>query len=157
MQKISPFFWFDTQAEEAVDFYVSVFPDSRKGQVTYYNDAFPERAGKAMTVHFELFGQAFTALNGGPHFKFTPAISLFVRCRGQQEVDGYWDKLTEGGKPGQCGWLEDRFGLSWQVVPEELFELLADPKKAEGATQAMLGMRKIVIAELERTPQSEDL
>jgi len=103
-----------------------------------------------MTVSFQLFGQDFTALNGGPHYKFTPAISLAVRCRGQQEVDEYWDKLTEGGKPGRCGWLEDRFGLSWQIVPEELFELLSDAKKAGRVTQAMLVMGKIVIAELER-------
>ena len=150
MQEISPFFWFDTQAEEAVDFYVSVFKDSRKGKVTYYNDAIPGMAGKVMTVSFQLFGQDFTALNGGPLYKFTPAISMFVRCRGQQEVDEYWNKLTDGGKPGQCGWLEDKFGVTWQVVPEELFELLGDPKKAGRVTQAMLTMGKIDIGGLER-------
>ncbi len=150
MQKISPFFWFDTQAEEAVDFYVSVFEDSRKGRVTYYNDAIPGMAGKVMTVSFQLFGQDFTALNGGPQFKFTPAISMFVRCRGQQEVDEYWNKLTDGGKPGRCGWLEDKFGVTWQVVPEELFELLGDPGKAGRVTQAMLTMGKIDIGELVR-------
>jgi predicted 3-demethylubiquinone-9 3-methyltransferase (glyoxalase superfamily) len=154
MQKISPFFWFDTQAEEAVDFYVSVFKDSRKGRVTYYNDAIPGMAGKVMTVSFQLFGQDFTALNGGPQFKFTPAISMFVRCRGQQEVDDYWDRLSDGGEPGRCGWLEDKFGVTWQVVPEELFELLGDAKKAGRVTQAMLGMKKIVIEELVRAGEA---
>ena len=154
MQKISPFLWFDTQAEEAVDFYLTVFPDARKGCVTRYNEAFAERAGKAMTVSFELFGLEFTALNGGPHYKFNPAISLYIRCRGQQEVDGYWEKLTEGGTPGRCGWLQDKFGLSWQVVPDELFELLADPAKAARVTQSMLTMQKVLIAELRRAADS---
>jgi predicted 3-demethylubiquinone-9 3-methyltransferase (glyoxalase superfamily) len=107
-----------------------------------------------MTVSFQLFGQDFTALNGEPQFKFTPAISMFVRCRGQEEVHEYWDKLTVGGKPGRCGWLEDKFGVSWQVVPEELFELLGDAKKAGRVTQAMLGMEKIVIAELVRAGEA---
>ncbi len=150
MQKVTPFFWFDTQAEEAVDFYVSVFNDSNKGRVTYYPDAIPGVGGKVMTVNFQLFGQGFTALNGGPQYKFTPAISMFVHCKGQQEVDELWGKLTKDGKPGQCGWLEDKFGVTWQVVPEELQALLGDPKKAGKVMPAMLSMGKIDIAELVR-------
>jgi predicted 3-demethylubiquinone-9 3-methyltransferase (glyoxalase superfamily) len=151
MQKVTPFFWFDTQADEAVDFYVSVFKDSRKGRVNYYPDGIPGVGGKVMSVGFQLFGQEFIALNGGPQYKFTPAISMLVHCKGQQEVDEYWEKLTAGGgTPGRCGWLEDKFGVTWQVVPEELQALLSDPKKAAKIMPGMLTMGKIDIGELER-------
>jgi len=155
MPKITPFLWFDTQAEQAADFYISVFPQSQKGRVTYYNHAFPERDGTVMTVHFQLFGQEFTALNGGPSFTFTPAISLFVHCDSQQEVDRVWDKLTEGGKPGRCGWLEDKFGVTWQVVPTELFILLADkdPAKAQRVTESMLTMQKLDVNVLKQAAE----
>jgi predicted 3-demethylubiquinone-9 3-methyltransferase (glyoxalase superfamily) len=158
MQKISPFLWFDTQAEEAVDFYLSVFKEGKKHRVTYYNNAVPGRAGQVLTVNFELFGQNYVALNGGPQYTFTPAISLFVRCKGQQEVDELWDKLTEGGKPGQCGWLEDKFGLSWQIAPEEMFELIGspDPRAAQRVMEAMFPMRKIVIADLQAAAARKD-
>jgi len=158
VQKISPFLWFDTQAEEAVDFYLSVFKDGKKHRVARYGDAIPAMSGKAMTVNFELFGQHYIALNGGPQYKFTPAISLLVRCRGQQEVDELWGKLTEGGEPGRCGWLEDKFGLSWQIAPEEMFALLAnpDPKAAQRVAEAMLAMRKIVIADLQAAADRQD-
>ncbi|MBT9331299.1 VOC family protein [Paracidobacterium acidisoli] len=147
MQKISPFLWFDRQAEEAVDFYTSIFQSSKKGRVTRYGDAFPDRSGEVMTVGFELFGQEFTALNGGPHFTFTPAVSFFIRCDSQDEVDFLWEKLSEGGRPGQCGWLTDKFGVSWQVVPVELFDLLADKdsQRTLRVTQAMLAMKKFDI------------
>jgi predicted 3-demethylubiquinone-9 3-methyltransferase (glyoxalase superfamily) len=150
VQKINPYLWFDTQAETAVDFYLSVFPQSKKKATTYYSPAFAERAGTVMTVSFELFGQEFIALNGGPQFSFTPAISLLVHCESQREVDELWEKLTEGGKPGRCGWLEDRFGVTWQVVPDELFVLLADPSRAERVTQSMLTMAKIDVEVLKR-------
>jgi len=159
MQKISPFLWFDTQAEEAVDFYLSVFNDGKKHGVVRHGDAIPAMSGKVMTVNFELSGQQYIALNGGPQYKFTPAISLFVRCKGQQEVDELWDKLTEGGKPGRCGWLEDKFGLSWQIAPEEMFALIGnpDPKAAQRVVEAMLPMRKIIIADLQAASDREGL
>ena len=136
---ISPFLWFDANAEEAVDFYLSVFKNSRRlGE-------FRTPDGKILTVSFELDGQKFTALNGGPKFKFTEAVSFVVRCESQQAIDEYWSKLTAGGTESQCGWLKDKFGLSWQIVPERLTELLKHPK----AIQAMLGMKKLNIAELE--------
>ena len=136
---ISPFLWFDANAEEAVDFYLSVFKNSRRlGE-------FRTPDGKILTVSFELDGQKFTALNGGPKFKFTEAVSFVVRCESQQAIDEYWAKLTAGGTESQCGWLKDKFGLSWQIVPERLTELLKHPK----AIQAMLGMKKLNIAELE--------
>ena len=136
---ISPFLWFDANAEEAVDFYLSVFKNSRRlGE-------FRTPDGKLLTVSFELDGQKFTALNGGPKFKFTEAVSFVVRCESQQAIDEYWSKLTAGGTESQCGWLKDKFGLSWQIVPERLTELLKQPK----AIQAMLGMKKLNIAELE--------
>jgi len=156
MQLISPFLWFDGQAEAAATFYVSVFPNSRIHQVLRYGEAGREQHGQApgtvMTVEFELDGQCFTALNGGPHFQFTPAVSFVVHCRTQAEVDHYWHRLSEGGAPEaqQCGWLADRFGLSWQIVPDRLIELLADPTTAEPAMQAMVAMKKIDIDALER-------
>jgi predicted 3-demethylubiquinone-9 3-methyltransferase (glyoxalase superfamily) len=137
--RVSPFLWFDNNAEEAVTLYLSVFPNSRRLDEL-------KREGSVMTVGFELDGQKFTALNGGPHFKFNEAISLIVRCDSQAEIDHYWSKLSAGGSEGQCGWLKDRFGLSWQVVPGRLPDLIRHPK----AMQAMLTMKKLDIAELER-------
>jgi predicted 3-demethylubiquinone-9 3-methyltransferase (glyoxalase superfamily) len=145
--------WFDTQAEEAAQFYTSVFKDSRMDRVSRYGEAGPRPAGMVMTAEFELNGQKFLALNGGPEFTFTEAISFQIPCTGQDEVDYYWDRLTaDGGQPGPCGWLKDRFGLSWQVVPTVLASLLSDPdpEKATRANQAMLSMGKLDIAELER-------
>jgi predicted 3-demethylubiquinone-9 3-methyltransferase (glyoxalase superfamily) len=152
MQKIVPFLWFDRQAEEAMHFYTSIFPRSRAGKVTRYGDGGPFPKGTAMTVSFELEGQEFHALNGGPEHPFTPAISLLVSCETQAEVDQLWAKLSDGGKPGPCGWLEDRYGVSWQIIPTALPRLLgdADPERAARAVQAMLGMQKIDIAALER-------
>ena len=141
--RITPFLWFDNNAEEAVEFYMSVFRDSRRlgGLRTAESPS-----GKALTVAFELDGQRFTALNGGPHFKFNEAVSFVVRCDSQAEVDEYWAKLSAGGSEGQCGWLKDKFGLSWQIVPKQLPELLRNQK----AMDAMMGMKKLDIAALER-------
>jgi predicted 3-demethylubiquinone-9 3-methyltransferase (glyoxalase superfamily) len=152
MSSITPFLWFDTEAEEAAEFYTSVFPSSRILEVSRYGEGAPGPAGTVMTVSFELDGLEFVALNGGPQYSFTEAISFQVSCRDQDEVDAYWSKLSEGGEEGPCGWLKDRFGLSWQIVPTRLPELLGDPdrEKAQRAMQAMLSMRKIEIAELER-------
>jgi predicted 3-demethylubiquinone-9 3-methyltransferase (glyoxalase superfamily) len=152
MSSITPFLWFDTEAEEAAEFYTSVFPSSRILEVSRYGEGGPGPAGTVMTVSFELDGLEFVALNGGPQYSFTEAISLQVSCRDQDEVDAYWSKLSDGGEEGPCGWLKDRFGLSWQIVPTRLPELLGDPdrEKAQRAMQAMLSMRKIEIAELER-------
>ena len=152
MQKLTPCLWFDTEGEEAARFYVSVFPRSTIGEITRYGSAGPRREGMVMTVSFELDGQTFTALNGGPDFTFNEAISFEVSCESQEEVDMFWSKLSEGGEQGPCGWLKDRFGVSWQIVPTRLVELLADPdrEKSQRVMQAMLGMRKIEIAELER-------
>jgi predicted 3-demethylubiquinone-9 3-methyltransferase (glyoxalase superfamily) len=153
MQTISPFLWFDTQAEEAASFYVSVFPNSRILDVTRYTAAGPGPEGRAMTVVFEVNGLRMTALNGGPHFKFSEAVSFVAPCETQAEVDSYWEKLTAGGgEPGQCGWLKDRFGLSWQVTPNALPEVLGGPDQegARRATAAMLKMTKLDIAELRR-------
>jgi predicted 3-demethylubiquinone-9 3-methyltransferase (glyoxalase superfamily) len=148
--RITPFLWFDSNAEEAVEFYLSVFPNSRRlSQMGAPADG-PKPAGRVVTIGFELDGQKFTALNGGPMFKFTEAVSFVVRCESQQEVDEYWSKLSAGGSEGQCGWLKDKFGLSWQVVPTRLPELIRTPK----AMQAMLRMKKLDIAELERAAQS---
>ena len=151
MQKISPFLWFDTQAEEAVKFYTSIFKNSRIGGVTRCGEAGPGPAGSVMVAQFELEGLRFTALNGDPMFKFTEAISMVVDCKDQAEVDHYWYALSEGGQPGQCGWLEDKFGLSWQIVPEALPRLLsdADGAKAGRVMQAMLQMTRIEVAKLE--------
>jgi len=151
-QKITPFLWFDGQAEEAARFYTSIFKNSSLGDVSRYGPEGPGPAGSAMTVSFTLEGLNFTALNGGPEYKFTPAISLYVDCKTQEEVDYLWDRLVEGGRPDQCGWLVDRFGVSWQIVPSALIELLGDPdrEKAGRVMQAMLKMVKIDIAELRR-------
>jgi len=155
-QKISPFLWFDTQAEEAAEFYVSIFEDSRIVAISRYSEAGKERHGKepgsAMVVSFELCGQKFSALNGGPQFKFSEAISFAVGCETQAEIDHYWSKLTEGGQESQCGWLKDRFGVSWQIVPSILPELLtgSDRDAANRVTQAFMQMKKFDIEALER-------
>jgi predicted 3-demethylubiquinone-9 3-methyltransferase (glyoxalase superfamily) len=153
MQKITPFLWFDDNAEEAIEFYASIFPDAKIGDVSRQN-------GKFFLGSFELAGQRFFALNGGPQFKFTEAFSLYVNCKDQAEVDRYWDSLLEGGgKPQQCGWLKDRYGLSWQIIPEALPRLIGDPdpKKAERAMKAMLQMVKIDIAALEAAHRGEEI
>ena len=144
--------WFDTQGEEAATFYTSVFPNSRITDVARYGSAGPRPAGTVMTVAFELDGQRFLALNGGPQFTFDEAISFVVSCKDQAEVDHYWSTLSDGGEEGPCGWLKDRFGISWQIVPEALPRLLADPdpERSQRAMAAMLQMRKIEIDELER-------
>lgn len=152
MQRITPFLWFDNNAEEAMNFYVSVFKNSRVGRVTRYGDAGPGPAGTVMTVEFELDGQEFVGLNGGPHFHFTEAVSFTVRCETQEEIDYYWDKLSEGGATSRCGWLKDKFGLSWQVEPRILGDLMADkdPVKAKRVMEAMLKMDKIDIEPIRR-------
>ena len=152
MQKIVTFLWFDDQAEEAARFYTSLFPNSKLGTISRYGDAGPGPKGSVMMVTFELAGQQFMALNGGPHFSFTPAISLLVICESQAEVDELWEKLSEGGRTDQCGWLQDRFGVSWQIVPTRLGELMADPDPARSkrVMEAMLKMGKLDLAELER-------
>lgn len=148
-QKITPFLWYDSQAEEAANFYCSLFKDSKVHKVTRYPEGAPAPAGTAMTVEFALAGVPFIALNGGPHFKFTEAISLSVDCEDQQEIDTLWNKLTaDGGQPSQCGWLKDKYGLSWQIVPRQLSALLS--KGAGRAMQAMMGMQKLDIAALQR-------
>ncbi len=156
-QKIVPNLWFDTEAEEAAEFYVSVFDNSRIVNVTHYTEAGPRPAGTVMTVEFELDGQRFVGIDGGPEFKFDEAVSFAIECETQEEVDYYWDKLLEGGEESQCGWLKDRFGLSWQVVPTGMEELFADPdpKRAERAMRAMLGMRKLEIAALQRAADGD--
>ena len=158
MQKITPFLWFDNQAEEASNFYISLFDDAAITDVSRYPEGSPGPAGEVMTVSFRLAGQEFTALNGGPQFTFSEAISFAVHCRDQDEVDRLWAQLTEGGAPGQCGWLTDRFGLSWQIVPDRLNELLADPDpgRAQRAMQAMLQMEKIEIKALEDAANAMD-
>jgi predicted 3-demethylubiquinone-9 3-methyltransferase (glyoxalase superfamily) len=148
--RITPFLWFDSNAEEAVDFYLSVFKNSRRLEEFRSPDDQAGPAGKVLTIAFELDGQKFTALNGGPTFKFTEAISFAVRCEDQAEVDYYWSRLTAEGSESQCGWLKDKFGLSWQIVPARIGELLKTPQ----AVQAMMGMKKLDIAELERAAQS---
>jgi predicted 3-demethylubiquinone-9 3-methyltransferase (glyoxalase superfamily) len=153
MPSITPFFWFDTQAEEAANFYTSVFPNSRVTDVVRYGETGPGPAGTVMTVRFELDGNPFVALNGGPeHYGFNLGISFMVNCETQDEVDRYWALLTEGGEEGQCGWLKDKYGLSWQIVPEALPSLLGDPdpERSERAMQAMLKMKKLDIHEMER-------
>jgi predicted 3-demethylubiquinone-9 3-methyltransferase (glyoxalase superfamily) len=152
MQKIVPFLWFDGNAEEAMNFYVSIFKKSKVVRVTRYGDAGPGPKGSVMSCTFQLEGQEFYALNGGPQFKFTPAISLFVNCETQQEVDELWKKLlSAGGREDQCGWLQDKYGLSWQIIPTALGKMLSDkdPKKATRAMQAMLKMKKIEIKGLQ--------
>lgn len=151
MQKITPFLWFDNNAEEALNFYTSLFKDSRIVNVARYGDAGPGPKGQVMTATFQLEGQDFIALNGGPQFKFTEAISFVVNCKTQEEVDFLWEKLTEGGEEQPCGWLKDRFGLSWQIIPELLGKLISDPDPAKAAnvTNAMLQMKKIDSAKLQ--------
>jgi predicted 3-demethylubiquinone-9 3-methyltransferase (glyoxalase superfamily) len=150
MQKITPFLWFDNQAEEAANTYVSIFKNSRIEDITRYGAGGPGPEGSVMTVAFQLDGQDFVALNGGPVFTFTPAISFYVSCVTQEEVDDLWGMLSAGGEEGQCGWLKDRFGVSWQIVPTALTEMLndPDPEKASRVMNAMLQMRKIEIADL---------
>jgi predicted 3-demethylubiquinone-9 3-methyltransferase (glyoxalase superfamily) len=148
--RISPFLWFDSNAEEAVEFYLTVFKNARRLDGLRHTEDTPGPKGTVMTVPFELDGQTFTALNGGPMFKFSEAVSFVVRCDSQAEVDYYWSKLSAGGKESQCGWLKDKFGLSWQIVPAKLATLIKHPK----AMQAMMKMKKLDIAELERAAQS---
>ncbi len=151
VQKIHPYLWFDNQAEEAMNFYVSIFRNSRVIHVARYGEAGPGPAGGVMIATFELDGVRFTALNGGPRFKFTEAISLYVDCADQAEVDHYWNRLLEGGAPQMCGWLRDKFGLSWQIIPAALNRLMGDPDpvKANRVMEAMLQMQKIDVAALE--------
>jgi predicted 3-demethylubiquinone-9 3-methyltransferase (glyoxalase superfamily) len=156
MQRITPFLWFDNNAEEAMNFYVSVFKNSKVLKVTRYGEAGPGPAGTVMTAEFELDGQEFVGLNGGPRFKFTEAVSFVVNCATQEEVDHYWDKLSEGGEKSRCGWLKDKFGMWWQVVPTVLAELMGDPdpQKARRVMEAMLQMDKIEIEPLKRAHAS---
>jgi len=151
MPAITPFLWFDTEAEEAAEFYVSVFPNSRIVEVSRYSEAGPRPAGSVMVVSFELDGRRFQALNGGPEFTFSEAVSFQIDCETQEDVDHYWSRLSEGGEDGPCGWLKDRYGLSWQVVPKRFFELMrdSDPEASARVMQCMLGMRKLDIAPLE--------
>ena len=153
MQKLTTWLWFDTEAEEAADFYTSVFPDARITDVTRYGPAGPRPEGMVMTVGFELFGREFYALNGGSNYKIeSPAISLMIDCESQEEVDRYWDKLADGGREIACGWVTDRYGVAWQIVPKRLRELLGDPDRdrAQRVMAAMLQMTKIEVDELER-------
>ena len=158
MQKIITFLWYDNQAEDAANHYVSIFPDSKVTNVSRYGDAGPGPKGSVMVVNFQLAGQEFMALNGGPEFKFTEAISLYVNCQTQEEVDELWDKLSAGGQPGPCGWLKDKYGVSWQIVPTVLGELLQgpDPAGASRAMQAMLKMGKLDIAALRRAYEGQE-
>jgi predicted 3-demethylubiquinone-9 3-methyltransferase (glyoxalase superfamily) len=151
-QRIVPNLWFDTQAEEAAEFYVSVFPNGRVVGKTHYTDVGPGEPGTVMTVEWELDGERFVGINGGPQFTFSEAVSLQINCEDQDEVDFYWEKLGEGGEEGPCGWLKDRFGLSWQVVPKGMDELFADPdpQRARRAMEAMLQMRKLDVEALRR-------
>jgi len=158
MQKITPFLWFDTQAEEAANFYISLFKDARITGISHYGEGAPRPAGMVMTVNFQLEGQEFVALNGGPEFPFTPAVSFYVDCATQAEVDRLWEKLTEGGEEVQCGWLKDRFGLSWQIIPSGLSELLngKDPEGSKRAMQAMLQMKKIDLETMRQAYEQEE-
>jgi predicted 3-demethylubiquinone-9 3-methyltransferase (glyoxalase superfamily) len=151
MATLTTCLWFDTEAEEAAAFYTSLFPNSSVGAVSHFPEAAPRPAGMVMTVEFTLDGRPFVGLNGGPEFSFTEAISLQVHCADQAEVDRYWSAFADGGEESQCGWIKDRFGLSWQVIPTRLPELLADPdpQRSQRAMTAMLGMKKLVVADLE--------
>ncbi len=152
MQKITPFLWFDTEAEEAMNYYTSIFKNSKKGEVVRSPEIAPGAPGNVLVCSFEVEGMAFTALNGGPEFKFTEAVSFYVNCKDQEEVDYYWSKLTaDGGEESMCGWLRDKYGLSWQIIPAALTTLLGDPdrEKANRAMQAMLQMQKIDVAKIE--------
>ena len=157
MKRITPFLWFDNNAEEAMQFYTSIFKNSKVGSVSRFGDAGPGPTGAVMTAAFELDGQEFIALNGGPQFKFTEATSFVINCTSQEEVDYYWQRLTAGGRESQCGWLKDKFGLSWQVVPTILSQLLQDKdrEKAGRVLNAMLQMSKIDIAALQRAHRGE--
>jgi predicted 3-demethylubiquinone-9 3-methyltransferase (glyoxalase superfamily) len=157
MQKITPFLWFDDDAEEAANFYTSVFKNSKIKSVSRYGDAGPGPKGSVMVVNFELDGQDFTALNGGPQFQFTEAISLVVNCKNQEEVDHYWSRLTEGGQPVQCGWLKDKFGLSWQITPTILGELMQDkdPAVRERVMKQMMQMVKLDIEPLKQAAKGK--
>ena len=151
MPRITPNLWFDTESKEAAEFYISVFPNSEIKQISYYGEAGPRPAGTVLLVDFVLDGQEFTAIDGGPQFPFTEAISLLINCADQDEIDYYWAKLSEGGEEGPCGWLKDRYGVSWQVVPSEaVAELMTDPDtgRAQRAMQAMFGMKKLDVAAL---------
>ena len=152
MQKISPFLWFDGNAEEAVNFYVSIFKDAKILNLSRYGEAGPGPKGTVMSATFQLHGQEFIALNGGPHFKFTPAISFFVHCQTQEEVDELWEKLSAGGRKDRCGWLTDKYGLSWQIIPDVLGKMLNDPdkEKSKRVMTAMLQMQKIEVKKLEQ-------
>jgi predicted 3-demethylubiquinone-9 3-methyltransferase (glyoxalase superfamily) len=156
MRKITPFLWFDDKAEEAANFYVSIFKNSKIGRVSRYGEGGPGPKGSVMSVTFTLDGEEFSALNGGPVFSFTPAISFFVDCKTQAEVDELWEKLSAGGEKGQCGWLKDKYGVSWQIVPSGLGELLGDkdPVKAKKAMQAMMQMTKLDIEAMRRAAAS---
>ena len=157
VQKITPNLWFDTEAEDAATFYCSVFPNSRIIDVLHYNDAVPSKAGTVLTVDFELDGERFTGINAGPKFKFDEAVSFLITCEDQDEVDYYWEKLSEGGEEGPCGWLKDRFGLSWQVVQDGMVELFKDPdpERARRAMEAMMTMVKLDLPELRRAYEGE--
>lgn len=158
MQKITPFLWYDSQAEEAAKFYSSIFKNSKIGTVRRYGEAGPGPKGSAMTVDFQIEGQDFIALNGGTHYQFTPAISLFVKCETQAEVDDLWEKLLSGGgKPNRCGWLQDKFGVSWQIIPATLSKLMGDPdpEKSSRVMRAMLQMEKINIDGLKRAHEGK--
>jgi predicted 3-demethylubiquinone-9 3-methyltransferase (glyoxalase superfamily) len=157
MQKIVPSLWFDTEAEDAANFYVGIFSDSRIVKVARYGSAGPRPEGMVMTVDFQLEGQDFNAINGGPDFTFTEAVSLIVNCQSQEEVDEMWEKLGAGGEPGPCGWLKDKNGLSWQIVPDELGDMLSDPDpvKSQRVMAAMLKMGKIEVAELQEAYEQE--
>ncbi len=152
MNKITPFLWFDTQAEEAATFYTSIFKKSKMGKVTRYGDGAPMPEGTVMTAPFTIEGLPFTAFNGGPHYKISPAISFVVHCASQKEVDYYWDRLVVGGQPVQCGWLTDKFGVSWQIVPTPMIKMLGDktPRKAARVMQAMMTMIKLDLPALQR-------
>jgi predicted 3-demethylubiquinone-9 3-methyltransferase (glyoxalase superfamily) len=157
MQKITPFLWFDDKAEEAMNFYVSIFKNSTIGSITRYGEGGPVPKGTVMTAKFQLDGQEFMALNGGPHFKFTEAISLYINCESQEEVDELWEKLSAGGEEGRCGWLKDKYGLSWQIIPTALGELLQDKDaaKSKRVMMAMLQMDKIEVDTLKRASEQQ--
>ena len=156
MPRITPNLWFDTESEEAAAHYVSIFPNSRVTNVTHYTAAGPREEGMVLTVDFELDGQPFTAINGGPEFPFTEAVSLLVTCADQDEIDHYWEKLSAGGEEGVCGWLKDRYGLSWQVVPKGWSKLVEDPERADRTMRAVYGMKKLDIAALEAAAAGTD-
>jgi len=159
MQKITPCLWFDNNIEEAIEFYQSVFKDAKLGKVVRYNDAVPGMGGKILTASMEIMGQSFTFLNGGPRYKFTEAVSFVIPCELQEEVDYYWGQLTEGGEESMCGWLKDKFGLSWQVVPNGLIRMLqdSDAQRSARVMQAMLKMRKIDLPLLEAAYKGEEI